>query len=224
MASEHRSRRGLLILGRLLILLGLLLIGLTLVRSVDPLVRDMASAGAKNRVTRVVQTSVLELMAAGDYGGLVTLEKGEDGSVTAALTDMRALNELQAGLTEEVTRRLSEPGVADLSVPIGNLLPSAFFSGMGPKIPIRILSVTETEARLSSRFTDAGINQTLHRVLLELRAQVRVLVPAGTVTAWVYTDITLSETVIVGRVPESYMYFESGEEWDEPLEMYDILS
>ena len=48
--------------------------------------------------------------------------------------------------------------------------------------------------------------------------------PAGTVTTLVYAEVAAAETVIVGRVPESYMYFESDDNWDEPLEQYDILS
>ena len=80
------------------------------------------------------------------------------------------------------------------------------------------------EVKLRSSFTDAGINQTLHRLLLELSAELRVLIPAGTVTARVYTDVTLAETLIVGRVPDSYMYFESSDRWDDPLEQYDILN
>ena len=55
-------------------------------------------------------------------------------------------------------------------------------------------------------------------------ARVRVLIPTGTVTALVCADVVAAETVIVGRVPDSYMYFESSDQWDEPLEKYDILS
>ncbi len=205
-------------------LLGLGLICLTLMRNMDPLVRDMAVAGAKNAAVAAMQRAVSERMAAGAMEDLVRLVKDEGGYVTAAVTDVRRVNELQAGLAEDVIAALTAPAAADLSVPLGNLLPSPVFSGMGPKVPIRILSVTAVEVKLASRFTDAGINQTLHRLLLSLSAQVRVLIPTGTVTAMVYADVTAAETVIVGRVPESYMYFESSDQWDEPLEQYDILT
>lgn len=190
----------------------------------DPLVRDLAVAGAKNAANAAVQKAVAARMAAGELEDLVRLEKDGDGTVTAAVTDMRRLNALQASLAADVIDRLTGPAAADLSVPLGNLLPSPLFSGLGPRVPIRILAVSEPEVHLRSRFTSAGINQTLHRLLLELRAEVRVLIPGGTVTARVWSDVTVAETVIVGRVPESYMYFESSEEWDEPLEQYDILS
>ena len=205
-------------------LLGLGLMCLTLVRNMDPLVRDMAVAGAKNAAAAAIQKAVAARMTGGQWSDLVQLVKDGEGQITAAVTDVGRVNELQAALAGDVIAALTAPNTADLGVPLGNLLPSPFFSGLGPKVPIRILSVSEVEVKLMSRFTSAGINQTLHRLLLTLSARVRVLIPTGTVTAIVYADVTAAETLIVGRVPDSYMYFEGSDQWDEPLEKYDILS
>ncbi len=208
----------------MLMLLGLGLLCLTLARNMDPLVREMAVSGAKNAANAAMQKAVAQRMAAGELADLIQLVKDDAGQVTAAVTDVRRVNELQAALAGDVIAALTAPAAADLGVPLGNLFPSPFFSGLGPRVPIRILSVGEVEVKLMSRFSSAGINQTLHRLLLSLSARVRVLIPTGTVTAMVYADVPAAETVIVGRVPDSYMYFESSDQWDEPLEQYDILS
>ena len=220
--KRHSRRRRLP--GLVLMLLGLGLMCLTLVRNMDPLVRDMAVAGAKNAAVGAMQKAVAARMTGGQWSDLVQLVKDGEGQITAAVTDVGRVNELQAALAGDVIAALTAPNTADLGVPLGNLLPSPFFSGLGPKVPIRILSVSEVEVKLMSRFTSAGINQTLHRLLLSLSARVRVLIPTGTVTAIVYADVTAAETLIVGRVPDSYMYFEGSDQWDEPLEKYDILS
>ena len=220
--KRHSNRRRLP--GLVLMLLGLGLMCLTLVRNMDPLVRDMAVAGAKNAAAAAMQKAVAARMTGGQWSDLVQLVKDGEGQITAAVTDVGRVNELQAALAGDVIAALTAPNTADLGVPLGNLLPSPFFSGLGPKVPIRILSVSEVEVKLMSRFTSAGINQTLHRLLLTISARVRVLIPTGTVTAIVYADVTAAETLIVGRVPDSYMYFEGSDQWDEPLEKYDILS
>ena len=49
-------------------------------------------------------------------------------------------------------------------------------------------------------------------------------VPAGTVETAVYVSVPIAETVIVGRVPDSYTSFEGDEKWDESLERFDILN
>ena len=205
-------------------LLGLGFLCLTLLRNMDPLVRDMAVSGAKNAANAAMQKAVAGRMAAGEFTGLVELVKDDAGQITAAVTDVGRVSQLQAALAGDVIAALTAPAAANLGVPLGNLLPLSFLSGLGPRVPIRILSVSEVEVKMASRFTSAGINQTLHRLLLTLSARVRVLIPTGTVTAMVYADVPAAETVIVGRVPDSYMYFESSDQWDEPLEKYDILS
>ena len=51
----------------------------------------------------------------------------------------------------------------------------------------------------------AGINQTRHQILLDLDVEVSLLMPWLTVSSQVQTELLVSETVIVGHVPESYM-------------------
>ncbi len=220
----NRKRRAARLAGALLILLGLGCLGLSLARNVDPLVRDLAVTRARNAAAAAVQEAVAARMEAGELADLVRLEKDEAGLVAAAVTDVRRLNALQAALAADVIGRLTDPRTADLSIPLGNLLPTPLLSGLGPRLPVRILSVSGAEARLRSRFSAAGINQTLHRLLLELRAEIRVLIPAGTVETAVYVTVAVAERVIVGRVPDSYNDFEGDEKWDESLERYDIMT
>ena len=212
--------------GILLICGGILMLGLLLYLRLRPILRTVAVSEARNAAVRAMESAVAAHMAAGelDYERLVRLEKDETGMVTAAAVDMRSLNRLQAALSEEIFRKLTGPGAADLSVPLGNLFSVPLLSGRGPSIPLRILSVTDCEARLESSFSDAGINQTLHRIYLEIHATVNLLLPGGAAAEKVTDTVLAAETVIVGRVPESYMYFESDDNWDEALEQYDILS
>ena len=185
-------------------LLGLGFLCLTLLRNMDPLVRDMAVSGAKNAVSAAMQKSVAGRMAAGELTGLVELMKDDAGQVTAAVTDVGRVSQLQAALAGGVSAALTAPAAANLGVPLGNLLPSPFFSGMGPRVPIRILSVSEVEVKLMSRFTSAGINQTLHRITLQLTGTVRIVLPGRSYSVTVSTQAPVAENVIVGDVPEAY--------------------
>lgn len=221
-----RKQRKRMLTGILLIFVGILMLGLLFCIRLRPIVRTVAVSEARNATVRAMESAVAVHIAAGDmeYECLIRLEKDETGMVTAAAVDMRNLNRLQAALSEEIIRKLTGPGAAELSIPVGNLFSTPLLSGRGPTIPMRILSVSDCEAKLQSSFTDAGINQTLHRIYLELHATVNLLLPGGTTAEEVTDTILAAETVIVGRVPESYMYFESDDNWDEALEQYDILS
>ena len=56
--------------------------------------------------------------------------------------------------------------------------------------------------------TSAGINQTRHQIFLELDVQLSFLMPWRGMDTSVQTEILVSETVIVGQVPGSYMNWE----------------
>lgn len=57
----------------------------------------------------------------------------------------------------------------------------------------------------TSEFIESGINQTVHRVILIIKTNVRIIVPLATETEKVITQIPIAETVIVGEVPDSYI-------------------
>ncbi len=219
---RRRRRR----FGLVLLLSGLVLLSLLCWRRLDPLVRDMAVTQASNAVTVAVNDAIAEKMLAGelDYGELVHLQTGADGTVCAMQTDMSRVNRLRAELTRDIIARIMGTETADLSVPLGNLLGGNLLSGRGPDVPIRIISVSQAETTLHNRFLSAGINQTLHQIQVAVTVEVFVLIPGDSVLSSVSTLVTVAETLIVGKVPDTYTYFESDEQWDENLEQYDIIS
>lgn len=223
---KSRVRYGKRRLGLVCILAGAALLYLLLRSRLDPLVQDLAVAGTRNAVDLALQEAVAAHLAAGEleYSGLVTLVKDKSGGVTAAIANVGKMNAIQAALRQDVLNAMSDGATADLSVPLGNLLGVPLLSGLGPRIRIRILSVAQIDARLAGSFTASGINQSLHRIILELTAEVYVLVPGQTLTTEVYARLPLAETIIVGRVPDSYTYFEGSENWDESLEQFDIMT
>ena len=60
------------------------------------------------------------------------------------------------------------------------------------------------ETDLKSEFTAQGINQTLHRVYLEVKCRVNILTPFQDIEKEITNQVLLVENVIVGRIPETY--------------------
>ena len=81
-------------------------------------------------------------------------------------------------------------------------------SGKGPGVPIRISSIWNVETDLRSEFTSQGINQTLHRVYLQVECEVRILTPYEDITEKIKNQVLNAENVIVGRIPNTYYNFE----------------
>lgn len=81
-------------------------------------------------------------------------------------------------------------------------------AGRGPGVKIRISSIGNVETDLKSEFTTQGINQTLHRVYLEVKCRVNILTPFQNIEKEITNQVLLIENVIVGRIPETYYNLE----------------
>ena len=68
---------------------------------------------------------------------------------------------------------------------------------------MRVVSLRSSNAELKSSFTQAGINQTLHSLELEVEVEILLLTPAGFLNLNVDTRVPVAQTVIVGTVPNT---------------------
>lgn len=87
-------------------------------------------------------------------------------------------------------------------------------SGKGPGVPIRVSTIGNVETDLRSEFTHQGINQTLHRVYLQVVCEVSILTPFEDITEKITNQVLLAENVIIGNIPETYYNLEGVGEGD----------
>ena len=181
------------------------------------LLGNLAETAVSNMVGQVVTEAVSDTIANGDiqYERLISFEKDNNGDITALHSNMAEFNRLQAGITQEVLTRLGEVAERDLVIPLGTLTGSALLAGRGPSFTVRMQSVGSCSARFENRFSQAGINQTTHRIILCVEVNMSILLPGFQTSTQVDASFSVAETVIVGDVPESYTYFDSGNPIEE---------
>lgn len=92
-------------------------------------------------------------------------------------------------------------------------------SGRGPGVKIRISSIGNIETNLNSEFTSQGINQTLHRVYVDVSCNVKVLTPFKDIERKITNKVLLAENVIVGNIPDTYYNLEGLNGTSDALEM-----
>lgn len=91
-------------------------------------------------------------------------------------------------------------------------------AGHGPRIKIEISSIGNVKTDLKSEFSSKGINQTLHRVYLQVDCEVSILTPFDNITKKITNQILIAEHVIVGDIPETYYNLE-GMTQDDVMEV-----
>ncbi len=202
---RHRVLGAVFVAAGILMILGCLLLGYY-VRRIDPLVEQTAlytvTDAVSLKINRVIQSQIRSGLL--DYDALVTMEKDAEGNVTALITNVSAVNLLQAEITTRIIQEISDNFISELEIPLGTAMDSSLFYGRGPLIPVKLKAVTNVSARFENDFSAAGINQTRHQIRLNVSVQVLVVIPGRELTAPVNTTVVIAETVIVGKVPELY--------------------
>lgn len=175
-----------------------------------PMAQELIVTQVDNQASDAINEAIGEQVAQGDidYDAIVLLEKDEQGNVTAVKTNIAEINRLKTSILKRVDSRLKNMSQEQLSVPIGSVLLPELFSGRGPAISVRVLAVRTSDAVFRNSFSSAGINQTLHRITIDIHVVITVLTWTGTVEVAVDSAVVAAETVIVGTVPTTYFGME----------------
>ena len=172
-----------------------------------PVIRSLAETQVKNATSDLTNDAIAKQIAAGNiaYDRIVYFEKDLNGRITALKTNIGEINRLKTDILNIINDEILALDTSDIGIPLGSLILPEFFSGKGPVIPVRILSIRNSDAVFASDFSQAGINQTLHRLNMQVSIDVAVLVLGQASSFTVTSEVVVAETVIVGEVPDTFL-------------------
>ena len=192
----------------LLVILVAVCLGFLMLRSrYRNVIRDLAETQVKNTTSDLTNDAIAKQIAEGiiQYDRIVYFEKDLDGRITALKTNMSEVNRLKTDILNLINDEILALDTSDIGIPLGSLFLPELFSGKGPAIPVRILSIRNSDATFVSKFSQAGINQTLHQLTMVVSVDVAVLVLGQTSSFTVNSEVVVAETVIVGDVPSTFL-------------------
>ena len=170
-------------------------------------IRDLARTQVMNTTSDLTNDAIAKQLADGiiQYDRIVYFEKDLEGKITALKTNMSEINRLKTDILNIINDEILALDTTDIGIPLGSLFFPELLSGKGPSVPVHILSIRNSDAVFRSAFSQAGINQTLHQITMEVSVDVAVLVLARTESFTVNSEVVIAETVIVGAVPQTYL-------------------
>lgn len=169
-------------------------------------IRSLAETQVRNATSDLINDAIDMQIELGNiqYDRIVYFEKNLDGQITALKTNMAEVNRLKTAILNLVNDEILAMDTSEISIPLGSLAIPELFSGRGPGIPIQVISIRNSDGSFSSSFTEAGINQTLHQLTMEVLVDVSVLVLGKAEEFTVSSHVVVAETVIVGQVPNTF--------------------
>ena len=173
----------------------------------DNVIRQLAEVQIRNSTSDLTNDAIAKQIANGNiaYDRIVYFEKDLDGRITALKTNIGEVNRLKTDILNIINDEILALDSTDLGIPLGSLFLPEFISGKGPEIPVHIIAIRNSDAVFESHFSEAGINQTLHQVTMEVSVDVAVLVLGKTDTFTMTSEVVVAETVIVGAVPDTFL-------------------
>jgi len=170
-------------------------------------IRDLAETQVKNSTSDLTNDAIAKQIAVGNiqYDRIVYFEKDLDGRITALKTNISEVNRLKTDILNIINDEILALDTSDIGIPLGSLIFPELLSGKGPAIPVHILSIRNSDASFFSNFHQAGINQTLHQLAMEVSVDVAVLALGETSSFTMTSEVVVAETVIVGDVPNTFL-------------------
>lgn len=170
-------------------------------------IENLAQTQVKNTTSDLTNDAIAKQIETGDisYDRIVFFEKDLDGRITALKTNMSEVNRLKTDILNIINDEILALDHSDIGIPLGSLFFPELLSGKGPSIPVHILSIRNSDANFVSHFEQAGINQTLHRLNMEVSIDVAVLVLGQTSSFTMSSEVVVAETIIVGDVPQTFL-------------------
>lgn len=199
-------------------LLIIFLIILTICSVFLSVIRPIVLEYAQNKIQQTVSYAIHDMLTQkiyenrAQYEQLITLERDNDNRITALKTDTILADYLKIQLARAAYDALNTLERGNIEVSLGTILLPTLIAGRGPTLNLGITSLGYADADFISAFTSAGINQTRHQILLEIRAQARLITAFGSRDVKITNRLAVTDTVIVGTVPDSYTYIDDTEQ------------
>ena len=210
---SRRVRRRRFFRRALLLLLLLLALFLLIDRNFRPLVFSLAEARSAAMASQVLSGALAEASEDGvTYEDLMNVKMDQNGQVALLSANTMAMNRLATRAGDAALRRLNNMSSERVTVPLGAVLGTTLFSGSGPGVPVSIVPIGSIFTDFATEFEACGINQTRHKVYLQVTANIRIVIPTGAKTTQVSANMLVAESIIVGRVPEGFVGYDLTEE------------
>lgn len=184
-----------------------------------PVMQSLALNQAKVEAVNAMNNAVGLVLAEDklSFSDLVTLEKNDSGAVTAIRSDSYAMNKLKYDIIRESEKQLQALQSSQMAIPFGTVLGGPVFTNRGPRFNARVSPYGNVNAEFQSVFSSAGINQTRLQIKLDMTTNISVIIASFASGTKVTSSFVISETVVVGNVPNTYMTLDGSSAGDAAL-------
>ena len=173
---------------------------------INPIIVSIGKAKVKSLATKAINMAVTEVLCEGyTYDDIMEIKSDDEGNISYIQAHSLVINKLTRDLVATSQSKLDIIGEQGIGIPIGTLLGIPIFMGKGPEIRIKLFPIGAISCHFKSEFSQAGINQTNHKIYVNVNSSVSVILPVSSKNVKNTSQFLICESIIVGKVPEVYL-------------------
>ena len=173
-------------------------------KKIYPAVLQVAESLIKADTIECISKTSMELFDEEfNYDEMIIIDKDNEGNINMIRANTVKLNYLTSRLSIRCNEELQKMGEVGVEVPLGWMTDNSAFYEFGPDINVKVDPIGNMKVSYESTFESAGINQTRHKIYLNVEARVRMKIPLNSKEQVVTCQIPVAETIIVGKTPNT---------------------
>ena len=175
---------------------------------INPIFESLCEDRAKGIATKITNEQTTNIMNKYNYETFFAVQKDESGNVQMITANVLKINQVTSDIALNIQKALEKNEKNSVYIHLGALTGIRFLAGIGPRIGINIASSGNIETNVRSEFEAKGVNQTIHRVYLDIKTNVSILTSYETIEKSIENQVLILENVIIGQIPSTYYNFE----------------
>lgn len=195
------------------------LIYVSIKNSIAPIFETLCKDKAREIATNITNEEATNVMKKYEYEELFEIERDSVGDIQLISSNIIIINKITSDIAIEIQKSLYDKKEESIVISTGSITGLKLLSGMGPEIELEMSSVGNVKTDLRSIFEEKSINQTLHKIYLEVQCEVSILTPFNTIKENIINQVLLAENVIVGKIPEGYYNLHGFDDGKDLLEV-----
>lgn len=180
----------------------------TIIQAISPMYESLCKDRAKSVATIISNQEATNVMKDYEYEDIISIYKDKNDNITMLKSNIVPINKIISDVAERIQKRINQEDDGVIYIRLGSFLGSKLLANRGPNVPMRLSVIGSVETDLRSEFQEAGINQTLHRIYLQVDCKIQILTPFAPIEERISNQVLLAENLIVGITPDSYYNLE----------------
>lgn len=187
-----------------IILIIAITVATSVLKAIEPIINRQCINMARSLATKISNDQATVVMNMYNYNDFIDIIQDTNGNIKMIKSNVISINKVTSDVAVKIQDELNKVEDSNFSIRLGSFTGIKLFSGRGPRVYVRMSTVGSVETNLVSEFSSVGINQTLHRIYLDVKCTVAVLTPYSSSEQTITNQVLLAESVIVGTTPDTF--------------------